>query len=673
MVPEVALHLPQALCTVTSEEGQVRVTRLPSCPPEVPAGSAALPALLKRFGRLRVQPVRWGGGPGQLIESSEAGITIQGRPATIQDVLGLIRVMSSGQRCVLTAEPATKREATRARAAAAAEPQQTVRAYIGRAHGEAAILQEESLTHGVWSDEPATAPTLPATVAKQLEETFSATEARFTFLSVDLVINQDGTWTITDLSTEPAYPVRGFDEAARAFLAKRLRKQRSRRKQAAAFDESQTPTQAERRMIQRHGFSLDTIRRFGVDADNAHKFVSEHDFLRAQPFNQAAAGRSLRRQVMDGRQGRWNVLDQALYLFERDLTGEQGSAGEQVRITALSDSGRRHKADLDEVLSTVAQTGEALLGSDAWDATPAWRISIPAQDTEQPGRAVTVNGIDYSKDEFHALLTAVTRDRAQVLTVAGVSDEARPGRFSTQGSVQIRVSMLNETDTEPQVADAFVVGHHARSTRKTFRSEGQLVGSEQPHLPSAALLDTLHESLQADIAAGESAGLDLWPEGLRDLSGVDLVARISPRTGRVETARAMVGTELYEYTRHPVTFAPLHGVVPGWDALVEDLKRICRSAPGLRFVEFTAVITTHGHRILGCSLLPSYPTCYTFSVPVVDFIRSQVRAKRFVGMRDRARSALAAVLPAQGSGQRHARRGVGHGDHGADGAVPTYA
>jgi hypothetical protein len=76
MVPEVALHLPQALCTVTSEEGQVRVTRLPSCPPEVPAGSAALPALLKRFGRLRVQPVRWGGGPGQLIESSEAGITI---------------------------------------------------------------------------------------------------------------------------------------------------------------------------------------------------------------------------------------------------------------------------------------------------------------------------------------------------------------------------------------------------------------------------------------------------------------------------------------------------------------------------------------------------------------------------------------------------------------------
>ncbi|MGO3090589.1 MAG: hypothetical protein ACTII7_13040, partial [Galactobacter sp.] len=499
-----------------------------------------------------------------------------------------------------------------------------VRVYLGRSRHQAQLLQLDMLRSAhQQDDQPADTASLPLGLFRSVEQAFSDPEARFRFISADLLVAQDGSWTLEDLSATPTYPQHGFTEQARRFLGKRARRRRERDLQLQQSDqdgpEQATPT--ERRFAQRHGFPVEMVRRFGIDRDNVHKFVSERDFLLAQPFNIA------RDQHGDSAEHRDRA--QVLYSIGRDGRGlriRSGGSSESSNGTSNSNG------TLSDLVAETARAGGALLGPEDWDLTSVWRVDAPAKEYHPAGTDVVVNGIGYSLDEFELLLTDRTADHPLTLISAGTGAETRPLTFSTEGSVQLRVSLIHEPGSPPVIADAFVVGRHDRKHQRAFREEGRLVGTEQIRRtgPSGieAQQDTAHEAAQAHLAAGERAGIDVWPEGLRDLGGVDLIGRVHPRTGRVNSARAMVGTELYEYTLHPVTREPLNTTIPGWEALTADLLGQCEDAPELRYVEYTVVVSTRGHRVLGCSLTPHYPTCYAYSVPTVDFLNRAVRRKK---------------------------------------------
>ncbi|MGO1321246.1 MAG: hypothetical protein ACTMIK_13470, partial [Galactobacter sp.] len=102
MIPTLAEHSPAQLCTVFMDGSGVRVTRLPGCPADTPAGPDALLHLLHRLGSLRVRPVGWGTGTGEVVEAHGSEYRVGGRAATEADVLAVIRIMATAQRCVIS-------------------------------------------------------------------------------------------------------------------------------------------------------------------------------------------------------------------------------------------------------------------------------------------------------------------------------------------------------------------------------------------------------------------------------------------------------------------------------------------------------------------------------------------------------------------------------------------
>ncbi len=610
MVPALAERMPTQLCTVSLEAAGLRVTRLPDCPAGTPAGPDAILHLLQALGSLRIRPVAWGTAEGQRLEANEDGYRVDGREATARDVLSVVRIMSAAQRCVIT----TERVRT--------PPRDLVRVYLGRAKHRATVLQMGMLVAAEdRHDQQADTASLPLGLVRTVEDVFSDPEARFRFISADLLVESDGTWSLEDLATEPRYPDQGFTEQARRFLGQRARRRRERELELARElqDAPEPVTSAERRFAQRHGFSPDTVRRFGIDRDNVHRYVSERDYLGAQPFNDPAADRALNRLGADG----GHCPAEALYSIRQE--------GKILRIRPLAGPYTRSDEAVSDVVDAVHRVSGAMLGPAVWNPASLWRVDVPDAAGDSARADVLVNGIGYSADEFELLLRAMAAEQPVTLS-AGGGRGATPQHFSTDDSVQIRVTMIREQGEKPYVADAFVVGHHHRRYRKEFRKAGQLVGTEQTRWPGASTMyrnrDTSHEAAEAHMTAGRRAGVEVWPEGLRDLGGVDLVGRIYPETGRVESGRAMVGTELYEYILHPVTQQPLRTTINGWDALVADLERRCESSPQLSFVEYTAVINSNGHQILGCSLTPQYPVCYRYSAASANFIKRAAKAHK---------------------------------------------
>ncbi|PCC27472.1 hypothetical protein CIK76_17140 [Glutamicibacter sp. BW80] len=260
-------YMPTPICTVFTYREVFDIVRLHDFPADALADETGLLAVIRQFGQVNVRPVRWDRGRGRQVAFDGQGYTIDGWPASEEDVLGTLRKMSSIARCVLL--PVFEAQAYMGESLGFDDA--VLRLFIGRGEdNKAHVLQGQLCVGDRWR---AVEPTLEEIGSSQnegirrgwgkrrqrmslgeqrfdheinvdlengdfqkldggvssvpqltginsaLEEVLSSERHEFTFISVDVVLGPDGTLEIRDLSISPRFPATGgFNNAVTEFL-----------------------------------------------------------------------------------------------------------------------------------------------------------------------------------------------------------------------------------------------------------------------------------------------------------------------------------------------------------------------------------------------------------------------------------------------------------------------
>lgn len=502
----------------------------------------------------------------------------------------------------------------------------------------------------------------PARVVPEYQELVDDVEAvlshrrsRFSFVSVDVVLAADGGYRLVDVSPRPVRPYgRGFGPAASAFLEElgrdweRRRAQRARAASArhrvrrtlvrarsrvnafslrsAGFTGPSAKAWNRVRLSDRRsgryaadvvrrahelGFRPGSMERFGIDRESAREFLSERDYLYAQPLN--------------GKYAKW-IRDRVSALmvfrpFDRMFAPTHFQIYRRDRglhLVPLSDEATSLGTDLEALARLLQSRGELVL-------TPTrWRERIVAR-VSHDGRRFRVNGIACTPGEFYELLASYAR-RASLLVVerrggaAPVSDETEDTRR------MVRVTMMNPTGDDPHAAEALL------------RIPATLPASalEYDDGVDQAVSSTTGEATDAGSAA---AAADAEAEDAAERRAA-LWAQVDPATGEYRGARRVLDGRLHAFDRHPNTDEPIEGRVDEWSDVLGTLQEMCRFAPQLRFLQFTVELVDDGSVLIRrIAEKPLLSAEFPASPEAVAFVREQADEKRSRAARPRARVA----------------------------------
>lgn len=260
-------YMPTPICTVFTYRDAFDIVRLHDFPVDARADETGLLTVIRQFGQITVRPVRWDRGRGRHIDFDGQNYSIDGWPATEEDVLAILRRMSSNARCVLL--PGFNAHAYTGEALGFEDT--VLRLYVGRnTDGSARVLQGQLCVGDRWravkptpeeiesaqkegtrrgwgkrrqrmslgeqrfdqqisvdlengefetlDGEVTKIPQL-AEITKTLEELLSSERHEFTFISVDIVLGPESAFEIRDLAIAPRFPIiGGFNRNATEFL-----------------------------------------------------------------------------------------------------------------------------------------------------------------------------------------------------------------------------------------------------------------------------------------------------------------------------------------------------------------------------------------------------------------------------------------------------------------------
>lgn len=513
-------------------------------------------------------------------------------------------------------------------------------------------------------------------VEDELVELFTQPSFGFTAFALDAFVQPDGDFLITDILADPPYPQphelteEGADffnqvlaefaekyrdkrgvrrlfnvakrkarSAVRRVYASQLRSTGFTRRMAGLWvrelerdirDESDQPAYVRAR-LHREGFLTPTAESLGVTKENHTEFISDRDYMYAQPFN--------------GTYGKW-VRDRvsSITVFEpfRDrfetMHYQFMQRDGQLQVIPLSSQAKEHSWDIQGVAEFLEAHPHMELVAASWAAST--RIEVHHQDDG----GVEINGVSYTVDEFHQILTRRVRTQFLVMCEPAVIP-ATLVDGDAGVNTRLQVTMMNPTGADPRPAEAFILSTE-ELPRPLFEQLAGLTTEEDEDAdgestPSAKGFDAdqVDEILARDehIADAETRAASLneeWDsneeEALERASVVKVrcYAQLDLETGAFTETRTRIHGKLHRFSEHPVTGATIGGTVPGWHEVTELLTALCEFAPQLRFVRFTVVLTENGPRIVGASPTPRFSTEYPFRKETTEFLRGFINRKR---------------------------------------------
>ncbi|MGO1768330.1 MAG: sugar-transfer associated ATP-grasp domain-containing protein [Microbacterium sp.] len=492
-----------------------------------------------------------------------------------------------------------------------------------------------------------------------IEAVLSHRRSRFAFISVDVVLAASGGYRLVDIASRPVRPHgRDFSPAAVAHLQEmrrdgdRRRAQRARaasarhrvrrglvraRSRVAAFSLRSAgfigPSAKEWNRLRlrdrrsgRHsagavrrahalGFRPGTMERFAIGADGARSFLSERDYLYAQPLN--------------GKYAKW-IRDRVSVLmvfrpFDRLFAPTHFQVYRRDRglhLVPLSEEATALGADLDALAQLLQSRGELVLTPTRWRERVIARVS-------HDGRRFRVNGMACTPGELFELLASYAR-RASLLFVERRGDGTVAPTEPGEDRRIVRVTMMNATGDDPRAAEVLL------RIPATLPAPGA-GGGEEPRdtTPDPDEAPATGEAVESGSAA---AAADAEAEDAAERRAA-LWALADPETGDYRDARRAIDGELRTFERHPNTGERIAGRIEGWPDALRTLQEMCRFAPQLRFLQFTLELSDGSVLIRRIAEKPLLSAEFPASPEMVAFIQEQVDEKRRRAARPRARIA----------------------------------
>ncbi|WP_105567768.1 sugar-transfer associated ATP-grasp domain-containing protein [Microbacterium halophytorum] len=629
VVPGLGESMEDALCVLSlakdSADG-ISVVGLRAFPESESTDVDGLVAAIAERRAVRVMPMRWDRGPGVVVTADRGRTSIAGREVTRDEFAEALVELVSRTRCVVVADSA------RARLLDGRDPADTLlRLYVGRTEDRVRVLDAEILagdalerrdgeraSEALLSRPPffdlslstdrfahreqidadtgestsgAAVPGYAAFVSELIGALCRATSA-FRFISVDVAVGADGVLRIIDIARTPVFPAgRGFGEAAEEFL-------RELRDETADVRRRRAVRVAVRRDLRRR-VELFRMRANGFTGRSAREWTARcrSDALRGFPSKEVQRAHewgfeaSVVRRFGITSANRASFLSRREYLYAQPLNGAYAKWIRD-RVSALMvfhpfaelfapthyqiyrRSRGVHFVPLSEEARSAGATLDAMAGilkrGGEMELRPTrWRDRVVAR-VGHDGTDFLVDGAACTPGEFQELLATYAR-RSIVLVEPRVWNE-EPQR--------VVVTMLNAAGDDPN--------------------------------PVEALLRIPASVPRADGSPG----------------GEVVLARIDPDTGRYSGARLLLDGEILSFADHPNTGRPIEGEVAGWADAVAQLRRMCRFAPQLRYMQFTLDIARDGIEIRRIAEKPRLSDAFPASRATIEFVREQADEKR---------------------------------------------
>ena len=656
-VPGLTALTPTMYCTLARSRDGLEVVRLRAYPRDLGKTPQGVLDLIRSQRSVRIVPVQWGAGDGAALAWDGDSFRIDGTSATDSSVLTLLDELTGEGRHVVLDD----------RSQGAGEVLRLTIARTGADRASVLAVEQKGARRG------ATAPRLSARMQEQVEALLSQDACRFRLLTLDIRLQGEDDFTIHDIVPDPPYPHAGLLDddgwdrltaavqdapAVREYTAgigasvRRTRKRIHRvRRKVHAFQLRSTGFSRRMALLwvkqinndnrrnadipayvrarhHRAGFVSTTVARFGITPENEHRFISNRDYLLAEPLNQTY-GKWVRDRVSS-----LTVFEPFTDRFETmHYQVMQRDGG--LHIVPLTALARDCGTDIDGVAALLARTGPLAMASAAWSGRRPRTVA-------HTGESFTVDGRAFSDDEFDALLTQRVRGQFFVLYEPVASAGPLTGLVSA-GDVDLQVTMMNTGGGDPQVAEAFVVARdqvEAGALRRLLQSDDAgitLLSADERRGTSVeteeidAYLSQLDHRADAEVrsdATGES-----WIDGGEDdapaaTARLRFESRIDAQTGTFDGARSMIGGQLWSLTSNPATGARFTGRVDEWDDVRALLLDLCAFAPQLKFVQFTVTLTDTGPVITNIAATPRYNREYPYLPATVAFLREHVEKKR---------------------------------------------
>ena len=404
-VPGITAHTPTIYCTLSRTRDGLEVVRLRAYPKDLGKTAADVLALVRVAKRVRIAPVQWGAGGGVVLSWSDQTFRIDGTTASEGDVLARLVALTSERRCVVL------RERTDATA-------DVLRLTVARHDsGPARVIATERAG--------ARADASPALVTA-VEALLSQNESRFRLLSLDVVAQQDDGFTILDIVPDPPYPgpgvlddrgwahltaavedavaVREYSQGIGATVRRNRRRAHRLKRKVHAFQLRSTGYS--RRMAHlwvkqinndnrrnadlpayirardhRAGFVSTTVSRFGITPENASEFISNRDYLLAEPLNETY-GKWVRDRVSS-----LTVFEPFRDRFETmHYQVMQRDGG--LHIVPLTEEARECGDDICGIAALMKRTGPLAMASAAWSGRSPRMVAHTGESFTLDGQGV---------------------------------------------------------------------------------------------------------------------------------------------------------------------------------------------------------------------------------------------------------------------------------------------
>lgn len=655
-VPGISAHTPTMYCTLARSRDGLEVVRLRAYPRDLGKTPQGILDLIRSERRVRIAPVQWGADAGAALAWDGRTFRIDGTSATDSAVLTLLDELTGEGRCVVL----------RDRARDAGGVLRLTVARTGTARASVLAVEQAGARR------EATAPRLSARLRERVEALLSQDTSRFRLLALDIRPRDEDDFTILDIVPDPPYPRAGLlDEdgwarltaavqdapAVREYTAgigasvRRTRKRIHRvRCKVHAFQLRSTGFSRRMALLwvkqvdndnrrnadipayvrarhHRAGFVSTTVARFGITPENQDRFISNRDYLLAEPLNETY-GKWVRDRVSS-----LTVFEPFRQRFETmHYQVMQRDGG--LHIVPLTALARECGTDVAGIAALLARTGPLAMASAAWSGRQPRTVA-------HTGESFTVDGRAFSDDEFDALLTQRVRGQFFVL-YEPVAPAGPLAGLTDTGEVDLQVTMMNPSGGDPQVAEAFVVARDEVETGTlrgllesddaglTLLSGGDRRGSGVETEEIDAYLSQLDHRADAEVRSDATA--ESWIDGGEDdappAACLRFEARIDAETGTFDGARALIGGQLWSVTSNPATGARFTGRVDEWNDVRALLLDLCAFAPQLKFVQFTVTLTDHGPVITNISATPRFNREYPYLPATVAFLREHVEKKR---------------------------------------------
>ncbi|WP_087005412.1 sugar-transfer associated ATP-grasp domain-containing protein [Brevibacterium yomogidense] len=676
VVPGITASTPTILCTISRGREGLEVVRLRAYPADLGPTGTDLLELVRREKSVRVAPVQWGAGDGVVLawdgesfriegaDASDSVAATDGAPASDSAVLARLDELAAERRCVVLRE----------RTADTGDVFRLLAAREGLAPARVIAAERRRGKRGAKATRAERRSDVPAALVSGVERLLSQDESRFRLLSIDVRARRgDGDFTILDIVTKLPYPRAGMLDddgwarltaaiedasAVREYslgMGATVRRARTRmhrlKRKVHAFQLRSTGFS--RRMAHlwvkqinndnrrnadlpshvrarhhRSGFVSTTVSRFGITPENAGEFISTRDYLLAEPLNETY-GKWVRDRVSS-----LTVFEPFADRFETmHYQVMQRDGG--LHIVPLTAEARECGTDIAGLAALLARTGPLAMASAAWSGRRPRMVA-------HTGESFTIDGKEYSDDEFDALLTQ--RVRGQFFVLYEPVEPAGPlTELVDGGDVHLQVTMMNPGGGDPQVAEAFVVATDsvdAPQIRRLVESDDaglRMIGGDERRGNGVdteeidAYLSRLEHRADAEVRSDATA--ESWVEGdeetaVQASARLRFESRIDADTGDFDGARAVIGGQLWCLEKHPGTEQRFAGRIAEWQSVRSLLVDLCAFAPQLKFVQFTVTLSARGPVITNVSATPRYNKEFPYLPATVEFLREHIEKKR---------------------------------------------